>query len=381
MLIPFHASERASLGIEMELALVDREDGELVSGASAILSALARNAGVEAHPKAKHELFESTVEIITGICGTVGEARADLGGTLAEVTAEADRLGLAPICVGSHPYSSWHDQKVSPDARYHDLVHEMQWTAERLLIFGVHFHVGVRSAEKSIAIANALVTYLPHLLALSASSPYWHSRDTGLASCRTKVFEALPTAGLPYRIADWGEFETFMETLVTARAIKSIREVWWDIRPHPDFGTVELRMCDGIPTLREVAAVAALAQSLVASLDARLDAGETLAAPREWVVRQNKWFATRHGIEAELIVNDHGERTPACEQVHELLVELAPTARELGCAAELEDVTTILERGPSYLRQRRILAGGGKLIDVVHALIEELATDTPGATA
>ena len=143
----------------------------------------------------------------------------------------------------------------------------MQWPARRLQIFGIHYHVGVRSAEKSIAIANALQFYLPHLLALSASSPYWEGHDTGLASCRVQVFEGLPTAGIPPVIEDWADFEQFMHTLVAAEAIKTIREVWWDVRPHPNFGTVELRICDAMPTVREVAAVGALVQCLVHRLD------------------------------------------------------------------------------------------------------------------
>src|SRR5919202_4355403 len=267
--IPFNASERSSLGVEVELEIVDRQSRELASAASSILDEIGAGHPDGDHPKAKHELFECTIEIITGICTSVAEAKDDLGTTLKEVAASADRRGLAGLGSGTHPFSDWHDQQISPDPRYHRLVEEMRWLAQRLQIFGVHFHVGVRSAEKSIAIANALTAYIPHFLALSASSPYWHGRDTGLASSRSKVFENLPTAGLPYRLDGWAEFEEFMETLVNANAITSIREVWWGIRPHPDFGTVELRICDGIPTLHEVAALAALAQSLVEWLDVR----------------------------------------------------------------------------------------------------------------
>ena len=169
---------------------------------------------------------------------------------------------------------------MSPKERYAALIEETQWTGRRLQIFGVHFHVGVRSAAKVIAIANALNAYIPHFLALSASSPFWEAHDTGMASCRSKVFENLPTAGLPYQLSGWAEFEEFMGTLVAAEAITSIREVWWDIRPHPDFGTVELRICDGIPTMRELTGLAAMAQCLVESMDNRLDAGETLPCPR-----------------------------------------------------------------------------------------------------
>jgi YbdK family carboxylate-amine ligase len=376
--IPFNASEHSSLGVEVELEIVDRQSRELASAASPILEEIGAGHPGGQHPKAKHELFECTVEIITGICATVAEARDDLQRTLKEVAGPAERRGLALLCSGTHPFSDWNDQQVSPDPRYHRLIDEMQWMARRLQIFGVHFHVGVRSAEKSIAIANALTAYIPHFLALSASSPYWHGRDTGLASSRSKVFENLPTAGLPYRLEGWHEFEQFMDTLVTAQAITSIREVWWDIRPHPDFGTVELRICDGIPTLGEVAGLAALAQSLVEWLDTLLDRGYSLPVPREWTVRVNKWRAARHGVDAEIIGDDQGTRVPLARAVAELVEELSPVAARLGCLDELQSNLGLLEHGPSYLRQRRIVAGGGGCIDVVDALVAELESDTPG---
>jgi carboxylate-amine ligase len=376
--IPFNASERSSLGVEVELEIVDRRTRQLAGAATSILDEVGGGHPAGEHPKAKHELFECTIEIITGICATVAEARDDLQSTLKEVTGPAERRGLALMCSGTHPFSDWHDQEVSPDPRYHRLVDEMQWLARRMQIFGVHFHVGVRSAEKSIAIANALTAYIPHFLALSASSPYWQGRDTGLASSRSKVFENLPTAGLPYRMDGWQEFEEFMATLITAKAITSIREVWWDIRPHPDFGTVELRICDGIPTLGEVAGLAAMAQSLVEWLDTRIDRGDTLPVPREWTVRVNKWRAARYGIDAEIIGDDQGTRVPLVDAVRRLVEELSPVASRLGCLDELESNLRLMETGPSYLRQRRVLADGGSYPDVVDSLVRELETDRPG---
>src|SRR5215211_727913 len=273
MRIDFHASQRSSLGVEWELQLVDRRTRQLVSAASEVLAELSRG-NPDGHPKAKHELFESTIEVITGVCGTVAEARADLAETVAEIDALLVPRGLAAMCSGTHPFSDWAGQQISPNPRYARLVEEMQWLARRLQIFGVHVHVGVRSGEKAIAIANALSAYIPHFLALSASSPFWQGSDTGLSSSRSKVFEALPTAGLPYQLTGWSEFEQLMTTLVSSKAITSIREVWWDIRPHPDFGTVELRICDGLPRLAEIAAIAALSQCLVDWMDGRIDRGD-----------------------------------------------------------------------------------------------------------
>jgi carboxylate-amine ligase len=377
MQIAFNASDGPSLGVEVELEVVDASTRELASVATELIDEL--SGGTGDHPKAKHELFECTVEIITGICTTVGEARRDLEGTLAAVGTVARKRDLAVLCSGTHPFSSWRDQQISPNPRYKRLIEEMAWMAERLQIFGVHFHVGVKSAEKAVAIANALSFYIPHFLAASASSPFWNGRDTGLASCRSKVFEGLPTAGLPEPIESWDDFEAYMETLVSAEAISTIREVWWDIRPHPDFGTVELRMCDGLPTMSEVAALAALAQSLVDWLDSFIDRGYRLPVPREWIVRQNKWRAARHGLDADLIVDPSGNRQQMREAVGDLIEELTPTARRLGCADELASLRETLDSGSSSDRQRRVVAEGGSLVDVVDLLIAEMATDRRGA--
>jgi carboxylate-amine ligase len=375
MSIEFAGSPGPSLGIELELSLVDQASLRLVSAASDILDELGQGHAEGLHPKAKHELFECTIEIITGVCGSVAEARADLAETLADVRAAAAGRRVAPISVGTHPFSGWREQAVSPNPRYHELLDQMQWTARRLLIFGTHFHVGVRSAERAMAIGTALLAYLPHFLILSASSPFWEREDTGLASSRIKVFESLPTAGLPPEIHDWHEFEQFMSTLIAAGVIQSIRDVWWDIRPHPNFGTVELRMCDAIPTLDEVATVAALAQCAVASLDERFGTPAFPPPPRAWTVRENKWLACRYGLDAELIVDELGARRPARRLLLDLADELAPTAERLGCTAELAGIRQIVARGPSYLRQRRIIAGGGTPHDVVAALVDELAAD------
>ena len=377
MEIRFNASPRASLGIEVEMGIVDRTTRDLTSVAGTILERVGAGHPDGEHPKAKRELFQCTIEMITGVCTTVAEARADLDGTLAELTAVADDLDVALMCSGTHPFAHWHAQDVSPSARYEELIDKIQWPARRLAIHGIHFHVGVGSGEKAVAITSSLAYHLPLFLALSASSPYWHGLDTGLASCRTKVFEGLPTAGLPPSLESWADFESFMETLIAARAISSIREVWWDIRPHPDFGTVELRMSDGMASLGEVEAVAALAQCLVHDLSARLDREQPLPGARDWVVRENKWLAARYGLDASMIVDDQGTLRPIRDVIADLVTRLRPTATELGCATELDGVHRILEVGPGYARQRRIVADGGTLVDVVDRLVAELAAGEP----
>jgi YbdK family carboxylate-amine ligase len=375
--IPFRSSERASLGVEWELQLVDRETRELSSGAVEILEEI-RPEGAEEHPKAKHELLQSTIEIITGICGTAAEAKSDLAGTLAEVVTAAERRGLGMLCAGTHPFTDWRSQQISPKPRYLELVERMQWLARRLQIFGVHVHVGVRAPEKAIPIVNALTQYVPHFLALSASSPFWKGADTGLASARSKVFEGMPTAGLPYQLSGWDHFEEYMETLISTHAIESVREVWWDIRPHPDFGTVELRICDGLPTLDEIGAVTALSQCLVEQFDTQLDRGYTLPTPAGWVLRENKWRAARYGLDADIVVDEKGTVRPVRQAILDLVEELEPTARRLDCSAELADVERVLAVGASYQRQRAVAAAhDGDLTAVVDSLMAELRDGLP----
>ena len=375
MQIAFASSDRSSLGVEVELEIVDQGSRELRSGASELLPVLGQGHPGGVHPKAKHELLESTIEIITGVCTTVEEARQDLSATLEEVGSLAASRGMALMCSGTHPFSDWAKQEISPNPRYAQLVEDMQWLARRLQIFGIHVHVGVRSPEKAIPIVNALTFYIPHFLALSASSPYWKGQDTGLASCRTKVFEGLPTAGLPYQLSGWDQFEQFMDTLISAKTIHSIREVWWDIRPHPNFGTVELRICDGLPTMQEVSTVAAMSQCLVDRFNTLIDRGYTLPVPRGWIVRENKWRAARHGLDADIILDQKGTLQPVREAIEELVDELTPVAQRLGCERGLRNALAVMERGPSYVRQREVVAAGGTPVDVVDSLVEELRSD------
>ena len=381
MEVPFRSSERASLGVEVELQLVDASTGALRSAAPAILEALRDANGGEDHPRIKAELYQCTLEVITGVCDTVDDAHRDLAAGIAEIRAVAEPMGIDLAGSGLHPFTSWQSQERTQGERYEAIVERIQWPARRLITHGVHFHVGIRSAEKAIAITNALATMLPVFLALSGSSPYWHGEDTGLHSTRTKVFEALPSTGLPPHLANWGEYEAFVTSLIQAGAMRTIRDVWWDIRPHSDFGTVELRMCDALPTLRETCALAALAQCAVARYDELIDRGYTLPTQRDWVLRENKWRAARYGLDADLVVDAGGRTRPIANVIEEAVEELMPFAQRLDCAHELASVRDILHAGTSTQRQRALVARGGSLVDVVHALRRELATDTPGAGA
>jgi glutamate---cysteine ligase / carboxylate-amine ligase len=370
--IDFTPSQRTSLGVEWELELVDLDTRQLTGLSNDLLAEISAEGDGE-HPKAKHELLQSCVEVITGVCQTVAEARADLAGTVDELAGYAATRNVGLMCSGTHPTTDWATQQVTDTERYHQLIERNQWLARQLQIFGVHVHCGIRAADKAIPIVNALLQYLPHFLALSASSPYWIGADTGLASYRSKIFEALPTAGLPYQLSGWDEFEKYMEIQISSNAIESIREVWWDIRPHPNFGTVELRICDGLPSLDEISCVAALAQCLVERFDRQLDDGYTLPEPRPWLVRENKWRAARYGLDAEIVIDNTGRVQPVKDALYDVVEDLLPIARRLDCADELELIPKLVERGGSYQRQRAAAAqNGGRLEPVVDLLLAEM---------
>jgi carboxylate-amine ligase len=382
--ISWNPSRGATVGVEWELQLVDTTTRMLRQDAREVLAALPGLTEEGEHPKIRHELMQSTIEVVTGVCSTVSEIKDDLSATISQLERITGRRGTMLACAGTHPVSDWRDAKMAPIQRYAELVEQMQWLARRIQTFGVHVHVGIRDGSKAIPIVNALAAYLPHFLALTASSPYWNGQDTGLASSRAIVFGGLPTSGPPQPLTDWTEFEEYMDTLLRAGTIRSIKEVWWDIRPHPDFGTVEIRIFDGVPTLREIGMTAALSQSLVQLLDTQLDRGYKLPTPPAWVVRDNKWRATRYGLDAIVITDDSGSTAPLRDELYELMRELQPVADRLGCGPELGVVSEVLDSGASYERQRAIVASGGGLGDVVDALVTEFAEDrfvVPGEAA
>ncbi len=370
--IAFNSSERSTIGVEWELQLVDERTRHLRQEAPKLLSELPElSSGTSASPL-RHELMQSQVEVVTGICETVEEARNDLSGNIGRMREVLLPWGSTLTCSGTHPIDDWRDQEISPGKRYGELVEQMQWLARRILTCGVHVHVGVRDRDKAIPMVNALTRYLPHFLALTASSPFWGGQDTGLASSRSVIFGSLPTAGPPPNLSGWAAFEEYLETLLRAGTIASIKEVWWDIRPHPDFGTIEIRMFDGIPTLREVGMAAALSQSLVELFDHQLDRGYGLPSPPSWVVKDNKWRATRYGLDARVITDAHGTTVPLRDDLYELVRDLKPVADRLGCAEDLDLISEILDKGASYERQRAVIAEGGSLDDVVDMLAAEL---------
>ena len=365
-LINFNGSKNHTVGVELELQLIDPNSRELSSATTDILKRL------KGYPYIKHELFESVIEINSAPCMNISDLRDDLQKHVQVLYQAASKLGVKLSMAGTNPISSWARQTISPLDRYQDIANKIQMPVKRMLIFGLHVHVGVQTGDEAIAVKTGLMDYLPHLLALSASSPFWVKRDSGMESYRTKILETLPTTGLPFKLNNWEEFCELVYVLKKAGTIESIREIWWDARPHPDFGTVEVRVCDAVPLFDDVLSISALIQSLVAFLAKKYRLGEELGHLPSFLIRENKWRAARYGIDGKLIINKLGDTVPIKQAVERLLAELGPTAKELKSEKDLTGINKIFERGTSSKRQRKVYSEtNGDWNVVVDSLINE----------
>ena len=365
--IYFNNSEKPTIGVEVELLIIDKDTLKLHPGAPVILNIFKDSENV------KQELLNSIVEINTNVCNDVQEVRKDLTKTIGEVVDVAEKNGWNLITMGTHPFSRWKEQTITDKERYLRLIKRYQWPARRLLITGVHVHVGVESGEKSIAITNGLIRYLPHMIAISANSPIYDSEVSGLASTRTKLFESMPTTGLPHVLKNYSEFQKFMRTLMTANTIDSIREVWWDIRPHPGFGTVEIRAYDAVPSINEMVNLAAFTHCLVVGISDHYDEGTQLPILDSWVNSENKWRAARYGLDAEIVVDDIGHPKPLQAEIIRTIDRMLPTANKLNCVNELLNLREIVEtRRVPYLRQLELFKSQNDFKPVVKKAIEEL---------
>ncbi|MEY4189052.1 MAG: Carboxylate-amine ligase YbdK [Planctomycetota bacterium] len=361
----FTPNPKPTIGVEIELQLIDSRELSLKSCIDQVLSVLPDSLMDSVKP----ELMQCYVEINTKVCSTVQEAGDDLRCKLAQIEQVLHPLGIRLLWAGTHPFSSWRHQKITFHERYHRLVTLMEDVVRRLVTFGLHVHIGVDSGDKAVMICDRMLHHLPLLLALSANSPFWEGRSTGLHSNRSKIMEGLPTAGLPYQMRNWSEYVWLVKHLMDTGFINSIREIWWDIRPHHHFGTIEVRVCDIPPSLSHVLSLTALIQCLVHTISSEIDEGTFQSEYHPMMVEQNKWRATRYGADASLVSYRDFQQRSVPQLVDDLITRLGPAATELQCRDELERLAEI-PAASGARRQLEIYEQTGSRRKVVEKLLE-----------
>src|SRR5580693_7210987 len=361
-------AHRFTIGVEEEFQIIDPESLELRSHVVQLISsAAARGVG----DLVKQEMHQSIVETGTKICENVSELRLEMHRTRSELVLAAESTGLRVAAAGTHPFSSWIDQVISPGERYEHIVEEMGQLARSLLIFGMHVHVAMPDKQTTIDLMNGVRYFLPHLLALSTSSPFWMGRNTGLKSFRTTVFRRFPRTGIPEQFESWSAYENFVNLLVKLNCIDNGKKIWWDVRPHPTFGTLEFRMFDVSTRVEEAVAIAALAQAIIVKLYRLYQSNMSWRLYRRALIEENKWRAARYGIDGKMI--DFGKETevPMRQLIPELLELVDDVVDDLGSRSAVEYVHTIMNEGTSADRQLRIYQETGDLKAVVRHLVAE----------
>jgi len=355
-----------TVGIEEELMLLDAETLDLSQGIEAVLPLVP--AGRES--QVKHELFQSVLEIATVPHKGVDSAVQELAELRSVVSAIAAQLGMRVGAAGTHPFALCDEQLIVDRERYVELVADLGFIARRELIFGTHVHVGIDGADKAIYVADGIRRYLPVLLALSSNSPYWEGEDTGMMSARIPIFRAFPRVGVPPHYGSWEVYSGRVDQMTRSGAIDDYTYLWWDVRPHPNLGTVETRIFDQASMLEDTAAFAAITQALSHSFSELFDEGEPMIEQPWELIDDNKVRAALRGMEGELVDFSRGRHVAATELAERLLVELASSAGELGCSAELGRIATIVEDGTGARRQlEAVAANGGDLRALVAELI------------
>ena len=360
-------SHRFTIGVEEEFQIVDPGSGELRSHVSNLVEASSERLGEQVKP----ELHQSIVEIGTKICGDVEELSAEMRHIRGELVRAAERVGLQVAAAGTHPFSNWIDQVITPGERYKNIVEELQQLARSLLIFGMHVHVAVPDRTTMIDLMNMVRYFLPHLLALSTSSPFWMGRDTGLKSYRTTVFRRFPRTGIPDHFSSWSEYEDYVNLLVHLHCIDNAKKIWWDVRPHPTFGTLEFRIFDVATRVDEAIAIAALTQAIVVKLHRLYTRNMGFRTYPRALIEENKWRAARWGIEGKLI--DFGKRTEVPMRIlgEELLAFVDDVVDDLGSREAITPIHSILRDGTSAERQLRVYRETKDLKAVVRHIVSE----------
>jgi len=357
-----------TIGVEEEYQTIDPVTRDLRSH---IHSEIIAKGKLRMEERIKAEMHQSVVEVGTGVCKNIKEAKSEVAELRREMIALAQENGLALAAGATHPFADWRAQEIYPDERYRRVVEDMQLVARANLIFGLHVHVGIEDRETTIHLMNSMRYFLPHLLALSTNSPFWLGMNTGLKSYRCKVFDKFPRTNIPDYFPSWGEYENFIKLLIKTNCIDNAKKIWWDIRPHPFFNTIEFRVCDIPMRADETIAIAALIQATVAKLHKLYTANQGFRLYRRALIMENKWRAARYGLDGKMI--DFGKQTevPARDLVAEYLEFVDDVVDELGSREELNYLHKILEHGTGADRQLRVFAETGDLKKVVDYIIDE----------
>ncbi|MFN2444816.1 MAG: carboxylate-amine ligase [Vicinamibacterales bacterium] len=357
-----------TIGIEEEYQTIDPETFDLRSH---INTEIIEKGKRQLNEKVKAEMHQSVIEVGTGICRTIKEARADVVNLRREMVQLAGENGLLLAAAATHPFADWRVQDIYPDERYYQVVEDMQLVARANLIFGMHVHIGMEDHETTIHLMNQLRYFLPHLLALSTNSPFWLGMNTGLKSYRCKVFDKFPRTNIPDTFTGWAEFESFVNLLVRTNCIDNAKKIWWDVRPHPFFSTLEIRICDIPMRVDETLAIAALIQATIAKLYRLHSRNQGYRLYGRALIMENKWRAARYGLDGMLIDFGLEKELPARELIAEYLEFVDDVVDELDSREEVEYVETMLERGSGADRQLRVFEETGDLKKVVEYMVQE----------
>jgi glutamate---cysteine ligase / carboxylate-amine ligase len=376
----FGSGDPYTLGVEEEYMLLHRETFDLVQHIESVLDSVQ---GDELADRINPELMQSVLEIATPVCRTAGDVHRELTTLRSYVRDVAATHALRVGSAGTHPFSLFERQRITAKDRYRVLIDQLQYVARRELIFGMHIHVAVDDPDKAIQVVNGLLTHLAPLLAMSASSPFWRGEPTGLASSRQIVFSAFPRSGPPPRFRDYADYASVVGQLERTGCIADYTHIWWDIRPHPKWGTIEVRICDAVTRLEDAVAIAAYCQSIVKLLCERYEAGEEIPTFHRILTSENKWLAARYGLEAPVMDLPTGRRMriPVSKLVRRTLRELEPHARELGCERELEGIRALLGRGNSAEQQLRVFNANRDIVEVVRGIADSTEDVAPDADA
>jgi carboxylate-amine ligase len=355
-----------TIGIEEELMILDAESLDLSNSIEDLVDATPGG-------EVRHELLESVLEVATSPKRNTAEAAAELRGLRRAVIQAAETQGLAIGSAGTHPFGRWEDQRVSAGQRYRRLVADLRFVARQEIIFGLHVHVGLDGPEKAIHVANGMRVHLPVLLALSANSPFWRGDATGLASARTPIFRAFPRVGIPPEYAGWEGYTERIGFMCATRTIEDYTYLWYDVRPHPNLGTVEVRVMDAQTRVEHTMALAALVQAMVKELAEHFEAGRELGRYPHEMIDENKWLAARHGLDGELVDLPSPERVRTRDLARRLLDRLVDHAHDLGSEAELEGIADLLERGNGAARQAVVYEANSDLREVTAEIVAATA--------